>query len=57
MPIGTALRNAAECQSGCVVFHDIIQNPEVQGIKKCHDGNSHAPDKGKISARTAELLR
>ena len=33
IPLGTMLRNCAECHSGCIVFQDVVQSPEKQSQK------------------------
>ena len=42
-PLGTMFRNGAGYRSGCIVFQDIVQNPEHQHIKKYQDEPSSLP--------------
>ena len=30
VPLGTMFHNGAECKSGCLVFQDVVRNPEFQ---------------------------
>ena len=57
VPLGTMFRNGVECRSGCIVFQDIVQNPEHQHTKKYQDEPSSLPDGSTIKAHTAEVLR
>ena len=64
--LGTMLRNAVECVTGCLVFQDVAQPPEMQERKEFfYDGDpsmeiperSHLPKQDRISKHTAEVLR
>ena len=57
VPLGTMFRNAVECVSGCLVFQDVVQLPEVQSRKKYFGEMSHLPGAYEIKATTAEVLR
>ena len=55
--LGTMFRNGVECTSGCIVFQDVVMNPEFQYTKKYQDEPSSMPDKTPIKSHTAEVLR
>jgi len=57
VPLGTMLRNGVECTTGCIVFQDVVMNPEFQYTKKYQDETSSMPDKSSIKTHTAEVLR
>ena len=57
VPLGTMFRNGAECTTGCIVFQDVVMNPECQYTKKYQDDTSSMPDKSPIKTHTAEVLR
>ena len=57
VPLGTMFRNGAECTTGCIVFQDVVMNPEYQYTKKYQDEISNMPDKSPIKTHTAEVLR
>jgi Transposase IS4 len=65
VPLGTMLRNAAECVTGCLVYQDISQNPEKQQFKEfmyenvaleIREGTS-VPGMLEMPVHTAEVLR
>ena len=55
--LGTMFRNGVECTTGCIVFQDVVMNPEFQYTKKYQDRTSRMPDKPPIKTHTAEVLR
>ena len=57
VPLGTMFRNGVECISGALMFQDVVQNPEMQAIKKFQDEPSSLPGNKPITAHTAEVLR
>ena len=57
VPLGTMFRNSVECVSGCLVFQDIVQLPEVQSRKKYFGELSSLPGMEEIKATTSEVLR
>jgi hypothetical protein len=68
IPLGTMMRNSAECLAGCIVYQDVVQAPELQQKKDFFysdfDGRipeiTSLPGSGKqveMSAHTAEVLR
>ena len=57
VPLGTMFRNGVECVSGCLVFQDVVQLPEIQSQKKYFGEQSSLPRHDEIRATTAEVLR
>jgi Transposase IS4 len=65
VPLGTQLRNGVECYTGCLVFQDIVQNPEEQQRKEYFYADvdnqiprlSHLPLRKPIAAHVAEVMR
>ena len=57
VPLGTMLRNSVECVSGCLVFQDIVQLPELQARKEYYGEVSSLPGMEEVKATPAEVLR
>lgn len=57
VPLGTMFRNGAECITGCFVFQDVVQNPEIQIQKDYYGELSCLPHESDIKQHTAEVLR
>jgi hypothetical protein len=57
VPLGTMFRNGAECTSGILVFHDIVQDAEVMKAKGYAGEKSSMPNGMEIPAHAAEVLR
>ena len=57
VPLGTMFRNSVECVSGCLVFQDAVQLPEIQSRKKYFGEVSSLPGMEEIKATTSEVLR
>jgi len=65
VPLGTMLRNCAECISGVMAFQDVVMNAERQQLKHYFFSDVEAltketsslPNKSDMSAPTAEVLR
>ena len=55
--LGTMFRNGVECRTGCIVFLDVVMNPEFQHTKKYQDETSIMTDKPPIKTHTVEVLR
>ena len=49
-------RNGAECQTGVIVFQDVVQLPEVQLHKKYFNEASYLPGTSYIMVHAAEVL-
>ena len=50
-------RNGVKCTTVCIVFQDVVMNPEFQYTNKYQDETSSMPDKSPIRTHTAEVLR
>ena len=50
-------RNCDKCHSGCIVYQDVMQSPEIENQKKFHDETSFMPDRSPITVHTAEVLK
>jgi hypothetical protein len=65
VPLGTMLRNAVECVTGCLVYQDVAQNPEKQQFKEFMYSNNElglregtsVPGMLEMPVHTAEVLR
>ena len=57
IPLGTMLRNAAECISGILVGQDVVMRPEIQERKEFFDEPSSIPGWKPIDAHVSEVLR
>ena len=55
--LGTIIRNSAECVTGMIVNHDIVQGQAEQAKKKYVDAKSSLPKGERIQAHVAEVLR
>ncbi len=51
------IRNSAECMTGMIVNHDIVQGQAEQVKKKYVDAKSSTPKGERIQAHVAEVLR
>jgi len=56
-PLGIMFRDGVECRTGCIVFQDVVQNPEFQYTKKYQDAPSSLPDSSLIKTHTSEVLQ
>ena len=57
VPLGTLLRNAAECSSASLLYQDVQMRGELQDEKKYNCDASNMPDKAVIPSGAAEVLR
>ena len=57
VPLGTILKNAADCKSGMIMHDEVVQNPEQQLRKKCSKEKKSFPEKSKILSHASEVLR
>jgi hypothetical protein len=57
VPLGTMFRNSVECISGCLIYQDVVQLPEVQHRKDFYELPSSLPGNQEIKSHTAEVLR
>ena len=55
--LGTMIRNSAECITGMIIHHDIVQSSAEQAKKKYVDEKSSLPKGEKIHVHVAEVLR
>jgi hypothetical protein len=55
--LGTLIRNSAETTTGAIIFEDPVMQPELQFQKTYSQDVSHMPDKQRVPAATAEVLR
>ena len=56
MPLGTILKNSAECKSGIIVYDNVVQNTEMQIRKKYSRDTSNLPNDSKTLVYAAEVL-
>lgn len=55
--LGIMIQNSAECVTGMIVNHDIVQGQAEQARKKYVDAKSSLPKGERIQAHVAEVLR
>jgi hypothetical protein len=57
VPLGTMFRNGVDCFTGCIVYQDVVQNPETQSRKKYYREVSSLPGGPLLTAPVSEVLR